>query len=116
VRQPPSGPVARTCDGTWKRSGGFRTETGRRELRLGLAKDGDPHPRHGLAVNPADAGLGDAEHGPDFLEGHALLVVEGEDLLLPLGQARDSGRLFPRGRSGHDVVIGSPREASKPVW
>jgi hypothetical protein len=44
---------------------------------------------HGLGVDLADPGLGDAEHSADLLQGQVLVVVEREDDLLALGQAVD---------------------------
>src|SRR5215211_5577260 len=47
------------------------------------------HPQHGLGVELRDARLGHAEHLADLAQGEVLVVVEGDDELLALGQARD---------------------------
>src|SRR3954447_21628343 len=44
---------------------------------------------HGLRVHLADARLGDAEHLTDLGQREALVVVEGDDDLLALGQLVD---------------------------
>src|SRR3954451_13598670 len=65
-------------------------------LRRGslLAQTG-PQTEHRLGVQLRDARLGNAEHLADLAQGQVLVVIEGDDELLALGQAGD--------RVGHAV-------------
>jgi hypothetical protein len=45
-----------------------------------------PEQPHGLRVDLADAGLGDAEHLTDLGQRETFEVVQGDDDLLPLGE------------------------------
>ena len=64
----------------------FEVAGDRSTLDRDCAKHGGSETGHGLAVDLADAGFGDAKDLADFLEGHVFLVVKGNDKLFAFGQ------------------------------
>src|SRR5919197_6460043 len=74
---------AKTIELNTKASSGIQRGAARRAGEAGLqAQDG-------LRVELRDARLGDAQHLADLAQGQLLVVVERDDELLALGQARD---------------------------
>ncbi len=84
IANPVCGLVRHATEGTPAgRQNSTGINTGQAALEAGL------QPHHGLGVQLRDARLGDAEHLADLAQGEVLVVVEGDDELLALGQRGD---------------------------
>src|SRR3954454_798824 len=97
ARQPPSGGAGSTAKrGRPSAASGGAGSTALDLRRRRLLAEPRAQPQHGLGVQLRDARLGHVEHLADLAQGQVLVVVEGDDELLALGQAGD--------RVGHAVL------------